>query len=156
MPYRRMRMVVVLWKQILISTVCCKSHRRNSQAREAAFESIPSRERPSISPLLTGGRKASISIQEVMGKEDCVDWAKDQHSQSCPWVLCWHAGRSCKPSGVEASEVASWRRHCVGGTLSHVSPIVFISLAVQMIPITSSYEELSSVQQYLSREVAEG
>lgn len=45
--------VVVVQEKIFITAVHCKCHRRDAQAREAALESVPSREGARVSPCLT-------------------------------------------------------------------------------------------------------
>jgi hypothetical protein len=44
--------VVVVEEEVFVAAVRCKCHRRNTEAREAALESIPSRKWPCVSPRL--------------------------------------------------------------------------------------------------------
>lgn len=52
MPCLSMSMVIIE-KQILVTTICRKCHCRDTQAWESTLKSIPSRERSCISPCLT-------------------------------------------------------------------------------------------------------
>ena len=53
-------MVLVLHEHVFVSAISCKCHGRYSQAREAPFESIPSREGACISPSLSDRSKLAV------------------------------------------------------------------------------------------------